>query len=853
MTPADARDPFTADGHRNYGDDPWKLRLTELRPADTPRNETLFAVSNGFLGVRGNFSEGSPVGSHGTFLNGLHETWNIEHAENAYGFAETGQTIVNAPDTKTIRLYVDDERLNLESAEITDFVQELDLRRGIFHYRLTWHTPSGKQVHVETRRFVSLVHRHTLHTEYRVTVDQDAAITLSSLLLNRQDLGRVTTDRAAAAHTGHDGGNGNRGGDRVRTAQLADPRKSERFRDRVLQPEHELDDDLRSIRSYRTTASRIGVVVGMDHELTGADDWLHSAQLGPDRVRHLFQGIQTGGTTVVLYKTAAYDFSTSATSSELVDRCVQQLGEVRHHSWETRVAEHVEEFEAAWKRSEVVVDGILPEAQQAINWNLFQLIAASARADGRGIAAKGLTGSGYNGHYFWDSEIYVSPFLVYTSPQWARNALRFRSTLLPQARARAEKMNEAGALFAWRTINGEESSAYYAAGTAQYHINADITYALARYAKASADLDFIAGPAGDVAIETARLWVSLGFWREETDGTRAFHIHGVTGPDEYTTVVNDNLFTNVMARFNLRAALELLDTLRVHRPDAHDAMVDRLGITEDERASWQEAADGMTIPFDAARGIHPQDAHFLEREVWDLAATPPEQKPLLLHFHPLVIYRFQVLKQADVVLALLLTSQHFSLEEKRANFTYYDRLTTGDSSLSAVVQSILAAEVGYQNLAMDYFQHALRVDLDDLHRNANDGVHIASAGGVWMALVQGFAGMRDDTGELVFDPRLPKEWNRLQFRLQWRGASVAVTLEHDAIRFAHDGQGPKVPVTVRGDTFTVEVGDILTVALTGETPDLGEFPGFSAAMTGRAAAEGDAAGYAPITSEIPTV
>jgi alpha,alpha-trehalose phosphorylase len=390
--------------------------------------------------------------------------------------------------------------------------------------------------------------------------------------------------------------------------------------------------------------------------------------------------------------------------------------------------------------------------------------------------------------------------------------------MLPAARRRARQRNEAGALFPWRTINGEEASAYYAAGTAQYHINADVCYALARYVRATGDIEFLHREGVDIAVETARLWSTLGFWRQ-SDGdieVESFHIHGVTGPDEYTTVVNDNLFTNVMARFNLRFAARTVREMAEDAPEAYREMVDRLGLDPGEAEGWERAAEAMHIPFSPALGIHPQDHVFLEREVWDLENTPPDKRPLLLHYHPLVIYRYQVLKQADVVLALFLHGNHFSDDDKLADFEYYDPLTTGDSTLSAVVQAILAAEVGYQDLALEYFRQSIFVDLGDLHHNAADGVHVASAGGVWTALVAGFGGMRDHSGELTFDPRLPAEWPSIEFVLHWHGTRLDVVVTRDALSVT--AEGDPLGFSVRGKPYIVGGGETVTVPLDGHGP-----------------------------------
>jgi alpha,alpha-trehalose phosphorylase len=396
-----------------------------------------------------------------------------------------------------------------------------------------------------------------------------------------------------------------------------------------------------------------------------------------------------------------------------------------------------------------------------------------------------------------------------------------RYLMLPAARRRAFQLNEAGALFPWRTINGEEASAYYAAGTAQYHINADVSYALAKYVRATGDDEFLYREGVDIAVETARLWATLGFWRSNdgvVDGEGdTFHIHGVTGPDEYTTVVNDNLFTNVMARFNLRFAARTVRDMADVDGEVYRQMVDRLALEPGEPEAWERAAEAMHIPFSPGLGIHPQDHVFLEREIWDLENTPPDKRPLLLHFHPLVIYRYQVLKQADVVLALFLQGNHFSDEDKLADFEYYDPLTTGDSTLSAVVQAILAAEVGYQDLALEYFRESIFVDLGDLHHNAADGVHVASAGGVWTALVSGFGGMRDHFGELSFDPRLPATWPSLEFVLHWHGTRLVVTVTRDELR-VRATEGEPVGFSVRGVGYVVGAGEEIVARLDGQGP-----------------------------------
>nr|WP_210732097.1 glycoside hydrolase family 65 protein [Cellulomonas denverensis] len=784
--------PDPIDRHR-FPPDAWGLRETRYDASDLGRTETLFAVANGYLGMRGNVEEGRDSFAHGTFINGFHETWPIRHAEEAYGFARVGQTIVNVPDSKIIRLYVDDEPLLLTVADLHQYERTLDFRDGVLRRDLIWQTPSGKTVRVRSRRMVSFTERHLAVMTYEVTLlDADAPIVLSSQMLNRQDGQDEYHVRAAAMGEGFD------------------PRKAETLKNRVLVPSLHWAAGGRYVLGYRVADSGMTLAVAADHTIETENSFEERTLVEEDLAKHVYRIDAKQGKSITITKVVAYHSSRGVPAKELVDRCRRTLDRVAGEGVEYQFTEQRQWLDAFWARSDVEVPG-QPELQQAIRWNLFQIAQATARAEGNGIPAKGLTGSGYSGHYFWDTEIYVLPFLTYTSPRIARNALRFRYTMLDSARERAAELNQNGALFPWRTINGEEASAYYAAGTAQYHIDADIAHAVKQYVAATGDLGFLAREAVDILVETARMWADLGFWRGQ-NGDATFHIHGVTGPDEYTTVVNDNLFTNVMARANLRGAVDAVDRLAQEDPGAHAALLERLRLTQDELDEFARAAERMAIPFDERLGIHPQDAQFLEKELWDLANTDPSKRPLLLYYHPLVIYRFQVLKQADVVLALFLQGDQFTAEEKLADFDYYDPLTTGDSTLSAVVQSIIASEVGYQELALRYFTSAAYVDLADLHHNTSDGVHVASLGGVWSALACGFGGMRDHEGVISLDPRLPEVWDGLTFRIALHGTRVRVDVRHTELRLTVE-DGDQASLLVRGESVTVRSGDPVTVPL----------------------------------------
>ena len=736
---------------------PWALLETSHTPGSEGALETVFALGNGHLGVRGAHASAADALLPGTFINGFHETFDIRHAENAYGFAKQGQRMLYVPDAQETLLRVDGEELSLGTVPVLDYRRTLDFASGLYECTIVWQCASGAVVTTIERRVVGQDHRGSLAVELRLSADRRIVLDATSQVVNRQD-------QPAEDHSDHD------------------PRRSGRHAGRVLMPA--LHEGARgSLRLAWTTAeSRQSIAVAVDHVAPGAVPPF-STETDADRSAVRYVLPVDPGEEFVLEKRVSYAVGPDAPEA-LMTRAEESL-----LGFEDLAAESAEHWARYWSTADIELPG-QPELQQAVRWNLFQLGQATSQAGVSGIPAKGVSGSGYEGHYFWDQEVYLMPYLSYTSPDAARKVLAFRHSMLPAARARAAELSVDGALFPWRTINGQEASAYYAAGTAQFHINAAVAFAAARYVWATGDEEFRTGEGAEILSETARMWASLGFFGK--DGR--FHLHGVTGPDEYTAVVNNNLYTNVMARFNLRAAAAV---------EGHFA-----GVTE--RQLWSEAAERMTLPYDTDLRVYAQDADFMTLEPWDWN-VPRDKYPLLLHFHPLVIYRHQVLKQADTVLAMFLQWQDFSAEEKQRAFDFYDPLTTGDSTLSACVQGIMAAEVGYEDMALQHFTTAAFIDLDDLHHNTVDGVHTASAGGVWAALVNGFAGFRDQGEYPLFDPRLPEGWEGLVFRLRMRGSVLSVRLAPGRITLSVDSGGP-LDVQVRDRL--VQVGaEPVTVAL----------------------------------------
>jgi alpha,alpha-trehalose phosphorylase len=779
---------FTLPPEHLYPADEWRIVETRYSDEYVGRAETAFALGNGFLGVRGTFEEGRPAVSPGTYVNGLHETWPIVHAEEAHGLARVGQTIVNVPDSTIFKLYVDDEPLFLATARVRDYRRILDMRAGTLTREFVWALASGKHVRVRSCRLVSLEHRHLVAMTYEVTMlDHAAPVAISSQVVNRQDTRPV---------------------DEIPEQRPSDPRLAKVLPQRVLNAQVTERIDGRILLGYRTTNSRMTLAVGVDHVIDATCPYQVDGSNDQDGGEILVTADASPGSPIRITKFATYQGSRSIPARELVDRSRRTLDRALRDGFDTFLQQQRQELDLFWDRADVRVDSRSDTVrrQQAIRWNLFQLAQASWRAENAGISAKGVTGHAYDGHYFWDTEIYVLPFLCYTQPRIAANLLRHRHGMLDRARERAQVMSQKGALFPWRTLTGQEASANFQAGTAQYHINADIAYAIYRYTNVQGDLDLMCEVGAEILVETARFWEDLGFYG--TDGE--FHIHAVTGPDEYTTVVNDNTYTNLMARLNLSYAASTVRMLREHRPDAYTALVHEVDLRPNEIESWERAAAAMHVPYDQERRIHPQDDTFLKREVWDLANTPREQFPLLLHFHPLVIYRYQVIKQADIVLAMFLLGNEFSKDQKRRNYEYYDPLTTGDSSLSACVQSILAAEIGNERQALQYFHFALLMDLADIAGNTSDGVHIASAAGVWASLVFGFGGVRDFDGNLSFESALPRTWKSLSFSLRFCDRQIRVRITHDEEIYVVE-EGEPLEVTVRGERLMLATETPVTV------------------------------------------
>jgi alpha,alpha-trehalose phosphorylase len=718
--------------------DPWAHPQAGWSAALAAHHESLLALSNGYLGLRGTLDEGEPSALPGTYLNGFYETRPIPYSDRGYGDPDTDQVLVDVTDGTRIGLVVEGEPLDIRLGTALEHERVLDLRAGLLIRTLRWRSPAGHDVRLRTRRLVSLEHRELAAIEYEVEA------TSSPLRLE------VHSELSAGRGGAH---------------QSADPRSGSSLPADTLVSCAGEHRGRRAILVHQTRRSGQRLAAGMDHLLEDDPATVETLDVTDGaRARWSVAANVEPGRPLRLVKLLAYHWTPDGDPTALMADVSRSLDKASALGFSELATQQRAALDVLWTRADIELDGD-PEIQHALRYALFQLHQNSVHAAGHAIPAKGLTGSGYDGHTFWDTEIFLLPVLVYCAPEHAAAALRWRASTLPEARAKARRLGLRGAAFPWRTIGGQECSGYLPAGTAAFHVNADIAHAVVRYVEATGDADFEREAGAPLLVETARLWASLGYHDERRGGR--FSIDGVTGPDEYSPLVDNNLYTNVMARANLRAAADVVDRLGGRG----------LGVAPGEVAAWRRAADAMTIPYDAELGVHLQDEDFGRHAPFDFGATAPEDYPLLLHVSYFQLYRRQVIKQPDVVLAMALRGDSFSPAEKLANFEHYEALTVRDSSLAAGTQAVMAAEVGDSQLAYDYLAEAVLLDHHDTAHNTADGLHLAALAGGWMAVILGLAGARQHSGVLSFAPRLPASLQRLAFpfRFQNRDLWIEVT------------------------------------------------------------------------------
>lgn len=719
----------------------WEIVEPELDLDSLGHSESVFALSNGYLGVRGTLDEGEPTVSPGTYLAGFYERFRLPHAEPGYGYPEFGQAIINATDGKVIRLIVDDSPFDVRLGTLHSHRRTLSMRDGTLTREVEWSTPRGRRVKVTSTRLVSFEYRSVSAVRYTVTaLDDQVRIILQSELI--------------ANESSAPGGRSN------------DPRVA-----------HVLDAPLHAVAQERSTSgallvhrtkrSNITVAAATAHEISSTADTEMFVETRPDWARTTMVAELLPGESLTLTKYIGHSTLASRSVPILRSQVSAAIASARHDRWEGLLARQAAHLRAFWDDADVEVTG-RPKLTGMLRFSLFQVLQASLRNEGAPVGAKGLTGSGYSGHTFWDTEAFLAPVLASVLPDACADVLRWRASTIDLARARAAELGLKGAAFPWRTIDGTEASAYWPASTAAMHINADIVRAFELYRWATGDESLELDGGLPVLVETARAWISLS--HEGKSGKT--HLDGLTGPDEYTAVIDDNVFTNLMARRALQAAAD--------RTGAHPDAAASLGVSSAERAHWASVAENMYIPYDPELGVHPACAGFTRFDEWDWERFR-DKHPIQAYAPYFEIYRHQVIKQADLVQAIWWCPEEFTPDQVARNLDYYELRTSRDSSLSATPQSVVCAQAGHLDLALAYLYEAAAVDLEDVQYNADHGLHLASLAGSWLAFTCGLGGRRENADWLQLWPQRPGSIDGYRFRLRWRGIKVEVAVQADQV------------------------------------------------------------------------
>lgn len=740
-------------------------------------NETVFHNANGYIGVRSNFEEGYIDGYdtiRGSYINGFYDIAKMTQAEKLCGLAEEKQTMLNVADTQTICLDINGERFSMFSGTVLKSSRTLDMQNGYTQRMVTWRSPKGDEVEILITRMASFALLSLYTIEYQVrALNFDGEITITSV----------------------------HNGDVKNYSNPNDPRVAGESFCHLKPVSAEIENQV-SYLVTDTVTSGLRVCTAVRNILFGdgvkLEGWKSSKE-GHSITQAISASLNKGESLKLKKYTIFSDSIRSEDCRKTAQEDMEKAVEKGLKYWYQRQREYLDNF---WEQSALDIEGD-DDLAIAVRYNLYQLLQSAGKDRFSNIAAKGLSGEGYEGHYFWDTEMYMQPFFTLTNPEISKNLISYRYSILDAARENAAVMgHKKGALYPWRTISGSECSGFFPAGSAQYHIDGDIAYAVVAYYLATGDLDLIAEKGAEIVFETARLWMDAGNFY---DGK--FMINDVTGPDEYTCLVNNNYYTNASAQYNLHWAVKFYRLL--DEAGKLQSVAERIHLLPQEIEEFEKAEKLMYLPYDEKTGINPQDDSFLQKEVWDIENTPKENFPLLLHYHPLYIYRFQVCKQADTVLAHFIFEDAQSLDTIRKSFAYYEKVTTHDSSLSTCIFSIVASKLGLSEKAYEYFGDSAKLDLFNLHHNTKDGIHTANMGGNYMAVVYGFGGLRLKEDGIHFAPVLPDKWNSYTFKINYRGSHVQVAVEKDRTIFTLEkGEAQKIIVNgkehILCDTLTVE-------------------------------------------------
>ena len=736
--------------------DNWHIIETDFNPHKQNQNETVFTIGNGYLGTRGTFEEGYLGDQAATLIHGLFDDIPIVFTE-----------LANTPNWLDFHLFAGGERFHTEQNQVSAYRRELDLRTGALTRKVLWQTPGGSRLELEIERFASLADEHVLGIRYRVT-----SLDFTGDLEFRAGIhGHV--DNTGWVHW-----------------EWVD-------QGRINKQSAYLQVQTRGTKLLLSEACHLSL--SGDREI-GYEYW--DCNWIPTLVARtaITPGEQITAEKIITVYTSRDTAEPQAAAKQALARAVER-------GYSALRAENDAAWAREWEACNIVIEGD-DEADTALRYSLFQLLIASPRNDDRvSIAAKSLSGFGYRGHVFWDTEIFILPFFIYTRPEIARNLLMYRYKTLAGARKKAQQSGYEGAMYAWESAaTGEETTPRWVygpdgtqmvriwCGDIEHHISADVAYAVMQYWRITGDEDFMCNYGAEIILDTACFWGSRVEWNADQG---RYEITDVIGPDEYHDHVDNNAYTNNLARWNLQTAFEVLDWLRENHPDKAEQLVAFLDLTPQRLAYWEEVIDRLYLAFDPETGLFEQFEGFFGLKEVDLQDYEPRTKSMQTILGLEGILDYQVIKQPDVLMLLYLLESAYDPEIIKVNWDYYTPRTdlSFGSSLGPAIQAILAAWLGDSATAYQHFIHAARTDLQDVRGNTADGIHAATAGGLWQAAVFGFGGLQIDGQGPQVEPRLPAHWQRLKFRIQYHGKPFEFDLRPEAAPYIIGPTGrPEFPI-----------------------------------------------------------
>ena len=721
--------------------------------SDIHHIESLFALGNGYMGLRGTYDETdeSIDACEGMYINGVYATRDYKHYNYCPGFSKQDEFTINLTDWRIMNLYIDGEKACFSKENIREHVRELDMRRGCIDRSFVFETSAGKRAAVRSVRIVNMKEVHSGEIRYMVTpLNFSGSITVESQSVKRT---RIEDDYQT-----------------------------------ILVKEQDSSGIYSNVQEVRTTGQQVAFAAA--HEVSASDYRIEIVN-EENCYRYIVTASVRENESVTVEKFVAFSASIDRTDDmeadarEIVKANKMQGFDVLARAQQEFWTEH-------WKTGDIVIEGN-PADQQAVRFSLFQLKQQLATVNQCSIGATGLTGPGYSGKVFWDTEMYLMPYYNFTNPESQKELLMYRYRLLDTARARAKEFNTVGAMYAWCSISGQETSIVFEASVAEYHLNSDIAYAIWRYYDSTGDKEFLYDYGAEIVFETAKFMAHRGCFVEENGGK--FCLNVVCGPDEYACGVNNNMYTNFMLQFHLRFALDVVKEMKENAPEKYARLAHKIDLQENELDLWKRAADNMYYKYNEKLGIHEQDDSFVRNDPVDMD-TIPKHVDIRWMYHPLDLWRMQVIKQADVVLLNFIQGDKFTREEKMRDYDYYEPKCNHGSSLSTAIHAIMAAELGKPE-AYEFFRCSAYMDIDDFKHNTADGLHMACLGGVWMTAVNGFLGMRHYKDGVLFQPHIPAAWESYQLKFAYRNAVMEICVNHEKTVFA----------LIQGNSVSFKVGE----------------------------------------------